>query len=273
MHPTEKSATRQKLLFERFGEFVHRLGGNYITAKDVGMSSEYLKMIKFKTPYVLGIEGESGSSGDPSPATAWGVYFGMRACAKFALGAHSLKGLKIALQGLGAVSYHLLGHLTAEGAIIIGCDVNPAAISRVIKNYPIEIVSPEKIYDVDCDIFAPCALGGTIQLETLSRIRAKVIAGPANNQLASPLEGAQLFKKNIIYAPDYVINGGGLINIYYEHQGQGSFDQKAALNHVRQIETTVAEILERSKEKSIPTDQVADQMAEERIQKAVQGKV
>lgn len=259
-----KSAKNPALL-ERFGELVDKLGGNYITAKDVGIGGDDLRMIKKKTRHVLGIEGETGSSGDPSPATAWGVYHGMQACAQHAFGAKSLKGMKIALQGLGSVAYYLLEHLMAEGAQVIACDIDPAVISRATQKYNIEIVKPDAIYDVQCDIFAPCALGASINPQTLPRIQAKVIAGAANNQFDTPAMGDEVMKRGMIYAPDYAINAGGLINIYYEGVAEGGYSRTRAFEHVSRIEQTVAEILERAKAERRPTHLVADRIAEERV--------
>ncbi len=264
---TQKTKTPEML--HRFGEFVERLKGHYITAKDVGISADDLREIKKKTQHVLGIEGDAGSSGDPSPATAWGVFFGMRACTQFAFQTNRLKGLKIALQGLGSVSYYLLEHLIAEGAEVIGCDIDPLAVERAVKKYGIEIVSSERIYDVDCDLFAPAALGGAINQDTLGRLKCKVIAGPANNQLESPEIGYEIMSRGIVYAPDYAINAGGLINIYYEEPRQGGFNRVQALEHVSQIEKTMTHLLERAREDQLPTHVVADRMAEERIQKAL----
>ena len=255
-------------MMERFGEFVERLGGNYITAKDVGISADDLRTIKKKTRHVLGIDGEPNSSGDPSPATAWGVYHGMLACAKFAYKTSSLKGLKVAIQGLGSVSYALLEHLTAEGAEVIGCDIDATVIDRALKKYNIEIVKPESIYDVNCDIFAPSALGATINRETLKRIKAKVIAGAANNQLATPEDGYEVLRREMVYAPDYVINGGGLINIYYEDPIRGGYSRAKAFEHVARIQNTVWNILERAHAENVPTHIIADRMAEERIEAA-----
>jgi leucine dehydrogenase len=257
-------------LFERFGEMVHRLGGNYITAKDVGTGSEDLACMKKKTPYVLGIEGEKGSSGDPSPATAWGVYHGIRSCAQFVFGTNSLKNIKIALQGLGSVSYYLLEYLVADGAKVVGCDIDPAMVERAVRKYGIEIVSPDSIYDVECDIFSPAALGSSINSQSLPRIRAKIIAGAANNQLATPQEGYELLNRGIIYAPDYAINAGGLINIYYEDPARGGYSRTRSFEHVAQIGNTIKNILERARAEKLPTHLVADQIAEERILKASQ---
>jgi leucine dehydrogenase len=262
-----KTAKNPQLL-ARFGEFVDRLGGNYITAKDVGITSDDLKAIKSRTRHVLGIEGEPGSSGDPSPATAWGVFHGMRAAARHGLGAGSLSGITVALQGLGTVSSYLLDHLKADGAQVIGCDIDPAAVERAQRKHGIETVSPDAIHDVPCDIFSPSALGGAINAATLPRLKAKVIAGAANNQLATPAEGLELQRRGITYAPDYVINGGGLINIYYEGHNRGGYSRAQAFDHVARIGQAIAGILERARSEKLPPAVIADRIAEERIERA-----
>jgi leucine dehydrogenase len=255
-------------MLARFGELVDRLGGAYVTAKDVGIGAEDLRRIKTRTRHVLGIDGEPGSSGDPSPATAWGVYHGMRACAKRAFGANNLKGLKIALQGLGSVSYYLLEHLAADGAVVVGTDIDPAVIERAVSKYGIEIVRPDAIYDVDCDIFSPSALGASINATTLPRIRAKVIAGAANNQLSTAEMGEELVKRGMTYAPDYAINAGGLMNIYHEAEAQGGYSRTRAFDHVAQIGQTIEMILNRAEAEGLPTSVVADRIAEERVRAA-----
>lgn len=265
----DPKAGKTRQMLERFGEFVDRLGGHYITAKDVGIGSEDLRIVKSRTKHVLGIDGETGSSGDPSPATAWGVYHGMRASAKSAFGVGSLKDLRVVVQGLGSVAYYLIEHLVADGAKVVGCDVDPASIERAVKKYGIEIVRPEAIYDVPCDIFAPCALGAIINGETLTRLKTKVIAGAANNQLATPADGLELTRRGIVYAPDYAINAGGLINIYYEGVAQGGYDQKRAFAHVERIGRTLTEIFDRAAAEKLPTFVVADRIAEERVKQGL----
>jgi len=260
--------TKTPAMLERFGEFVNRLGGNYITAKDMGIDADDLRSIKKNTSHILGIEGEKNSSGNPSPATAWGVLFGMQSCAQFAFNARSLKGMRIALQGLGSVAYSLLEHLTAEGAEVIGCDIDEATLEKAVKQYGIEIVSPDAIYDVKCDIFSPNALGATLNSKTLPRIQAKIIAGAANNQLDTPEVGYALEDRGIIYAPDYAINAGGVINIYYEAPAQGGYQKAQAFEHVKRIGQTVTDILERSRAERTPSFIIADRIAEERVNQA-----
>ena len=267
-----KTAKSQALL-ERFGDFVATLNGTYVTAKDVGIGSDDLRTIKTRTSHVLGIDGEKGSSGDPSPATSWGVYHGMRASVQAAYGANSLKGMRVAVQGLGSVAYYLIEHLVADGAEVIGCDVDQAVIDRAVQKFGIEIVNPDRIYDVKCDVFSPNALGATINAETLPRLQTKVIAGGANNQLATSEMGFEVMKRGMIYAPDYAINAGGLTNIYHESMIEGGYSRARAFDHVAQIGGTIAKILERSKADNLPSHVVADRMAEERVNAAREAKL
>lgn len=261
----DPKTAKNPAMLERFGEYVNRLNGNYITAKDVGIGSEDLRIVKRKTKHVLGIDGEPGTSGDPSPATAWGVYNGMKSAAQAAFGTSSLKGLKIAVQGLGTVSFYLLDYLVKEGAFVVGCDIDAAAIERSVKKYGIETIHPDAIYDVKCDIFSPSALGASINPESLPRIQAKVIAGAANNQLATPEMGVEVMKRGILYAPDYAINAGGLINIYHEGVERSGYNADRAFSHVQKIGQTMTDIFNRAKGFGLPPHVVADQMAEERV--------
>lgn len=252
-------------LLRRFGEFVETLRGHYITAKDVGIDSSDLKTIKSRTSHILGIAGETNSSGDPSPVTAWGVYNGMLACAEKAFGEKSLKGLHITLQGLGAVNYHLLKYLHQEGAEVSGCDINPENLERAKKEFNIRVVGPEEIYDVKADIFSPGALGAIINSQTIPRLKCRVVAGAANNQLATEMDGEELLKRGIVYAPDYAINAGGLINIYHEREG---YNRDKAYGHVAKIYDTIKNVLARSEQEKLPTNVVANRIAEERVREA-----
>ena len=255
-------------ILERFGQFVDRLNGNYITAKDVGIGADDLRVIKRQTAHVLGIDGDRGSSNDPSPLTALGVYQGMRACARVAFKADSLDGLTVALQGLGSVSYYLLDYLTKAGAKVIACDIDAGMVERAVKKFNIQIVPPDSIVEVKCDIFSPSALGAAINTESIRRLQTRVVAGAANNQLATSEDGYELLRRKIIYAPDYAINAGGLINIYYEDPINNTYDQKKAFDHVTGIGNTIQEILERADAEGLPTHIVADRMAEDRILRA-----
>jgi leucine dehydrogenase len=252
-------------LLKRFGEFVETLGGRYITAKDVGIDSNDLKTIKSKTSHILGIAGEASSSGDPSPVTAWGVYNGMIACAEKAFGSKSLKGLSVALQGLGAVNYGLLKYLAQEGAKVTACDISAPAVEKAVKEFGVTAASPETIYDVPCDIFSPGALGAILNPETIPRLKCKVIAGAANNQLATEKDGEALLQRGILYAPDFAINAGGVINIAHEREG---YDRDKAYAHVARIYDTIKNILEVSSGDRLPTNVVANRIAENRVKEA-----
>jgi leucine dehydrogenase len=252
-------------LLKRFGEFVETLGGRYITAKDVGIDSNDLKTIKSKTSHILGIAGEASSSGDPSPVTAWGVYNGMLACAEKAFGSKSLKGLHVALQGLGAVNYGLLKYLAQEGATVTACDINAASVEKASKEFGVTAVGAESIYDVGCDIFSPGALGAILNPQTIPRLKCKVIAGAANNQLATEKDGEALLQRGILYAPDFAINAGGVINIAHEREG---YDRDKAYAHVARIYDTIKNILEVSSNDHLPTNAVANRIAENRVKEA-----
>ncbi|NUM88841.1 MAG: Glu/Leu/Phe/Val dehydrogenase [Bdellovibrionales bacterium] len=256
-------------LLRRFGDFVETLAGHYITAKDVGIDSNDLKTIKTRTKHILGIAGETNSSGDPSPATAWGVYNGMLACAEKAFGAKSLKGLHVAVQGLGAVNFHLLKYLAQEGARVTACDIAKPAVERAQAEYGVSVVGPDAILDVPCDIFSPGALGAVINDHSISRLKCKVVAGAANNQLATERHGETLLQRGILYAPDYAINAGGLINIYHEPKG---YDRDRAFAQVATIYDTVKLILDRSEAEKRPTNRVANAIAEERVKAAERAK-
>ncbi len=258
----EKSASA----LERFGEAVEILQGKYITAKDVGINGEDLAAIKRKTPHVLGIVGSEGSSGDPSSATAWGVFHGIRSSVERGLGTKSLSGVKIAVQGLGGVAGFLIKHLVSDGARVMACDVNPQAVERIRAQYEdlVEIVSPSRITDTACDVFAPCALGGVITQEVAENLRTKLIAGAANNQLVNTAVCRALMFRSIRYAPDYVINAGGLINIYHETL-PGGYNKERAYAQIGNISQTLGTIYSVASAQGMPTADVADMLATNRL--------
>ncbi len=249
-------------LLRRFAQFVDSLSGRYITAKDVGISTDDLKIMREVSRHVLGMDGVPGSSGDPSVFTGWGVYNGMKAAAAHLWGSDSLRGKRIAVQGLGKVSTYLITHLVKEGAEVIGADVDRDAVARARDEFGVKIVDADRILFEDCDILSPNAMGGSITKDVAARIKCKIVAGGANNQLATPEEGYALMQRGIVYAPDYAINAGGIMNIYNEI---GGYDAKKAWDHVAQIRGTVARILERAKTEKLPPHLIADRMAEERI--------
>ena len=251
---------KSEALFRRFGRFVDSLAGNYITAEDVGISPSDMQWVNIETKHVAGLPGKSG---DPSPVTAYGVYMGIKACAKEQFGSDSLSGKTIAVQGVGHVGEYLVKHLTEENANVVITDIHEETLLRVSKQYGVKVVAPNEIYDVPMDIYAPCALGATINDDTLGRLRCSIIAGAANNQLQDEQKhGLELMNRGIIYAPDYTINAGGVINCFSEVEGLSS-----EWAHVKagEIYTTILNIIKRSKEGNIPTYQIANKMAEERI--------
>lgn len=252
---------KSEALFRSFGRFVETLNGRYITAEDVGTFEEDMDYIHMETEYVTGTSRKG--AGDPSPVTALGIYYGMKQAAKEAFGSDSLKGLTIAVQGVGQVAYHLCKHLHEEGAELIVTDINEEAVERAVKEFAATSVKPDEIYDVDCDIFSPCALGGIINDETIPRLKAKVIAGSANNQLEKEEHGRILHEKGILYAPDFVINAGGVINVAEELAG---YNRQRALNKVKSIYNILETVFEISRQKNIPTSAAANELAEKRIQ-------
>jgi len=255
---------KSEALMRRFGRFVDDLGGKYITAEDVGSSSRDMEYIHMETRHVTGIPESMGGSGDPSPVTAYGVWLGMKAAANEKWGSDSLKGKKVSVQGIGNVGIHLVKHLTDDEAKVYITDINEARLKEVAKEYKAEVVSLDGIYDLDVDIYAPCALGATVNNDTLKRLKCSVIAGSANNQLADEkVQGEALVKQGIIYAPDFVINSGGLINVYAELGG--SYNKQRAMQHADKIYDITKEIFKLAKQENIATYLAANMVAEKRI--------
>lgn len=251
---------KSEALFRRFGKFVNNLDGKYITAEDVGISPQDMNWVSMETKHVAGLPGKSG---DPSPVTAYGVYMGMKAAANKQYGSESLEGKKVAVQGVGHVGEYLVGHLAKEGAKIYITDIHEDTLKRVSEKYGAEVVAPDAIYDVDMDIYAPCALGATVNDETLSRLNCSIIAGAANNQLADEnIHGVKVMEQGIIYAPDFLINAGGVMNCYGE---VCNIDTSRVMNMAENIYQTTIDIIEKSERENIPTYLAANRMAEERI--------
>lgn len=249
-------------LFGAFGRFVDALGGRYITAEDSGTSVEDMEIVRRHTRHVTGLRGERGG-GDPSPFTALGVRRGIEACVRHALGKSSLAGLHVAIQGVGHVGYHLARELRELGASLTVADVEPARAERVQKELGAAVVSTDAILGLPCDVLAPCALGAVLDARTIPELRTSIVAGAANNQLAEPArDGDDLHRRGILYAPDYAINAGGLVNVAEEHRG---YDAERSRARVMRIHDTILEIAARSKASGTPTWRVADAMAEERL--------
>lgn len=250
-------------LITRFGEFVHSLSGKYITAEDVGTTTEDMDRIRKVTPYVTGISEEIGGSGNPSPITAYGVFMGLKAAAKYGFGTDALEGRKVLVQGVGHVGETLVKHLSDEGAQIFITDINQEKLQEVSSKYGAKIYEAEDIYAADVDIYAPCALGATLNDETINKLKAKVIAGAANNQLADEQKHGKLLReKGIVYAPDFLINAGGIINVYGELEG---YDKKETMRQTENIYNTTLEILKSADANDIPTYVAALRIAQQRI--------
>src|SRR5262249_14567112 len=223
-------------VFLAFARFVDTLGGHYITAEDSGTGLEDMEVIRTVTTYVTGVDVSHGGSGDPSPFTALGVRRGIEACVKLRLGRGSLEGIHVAVQGVGHVGYHLCRELAASGAKISVADVDPLKAERAQREFGAAIVPLEDIFDVECHVLAPCALGSALNDQTIPRIRAAIVAGAANNQLAEPRHGDDINARGILYAPDYAINAGGLINVATEVTG---YDAARARARVMKIYDTI----------------------------------
>lgn len=251
-------------LLRAYGRFVETLGGRYITAEDVGTALEDMDTVRRESRWVTGCSKTYGGSGDPSPVTAFGVLQGMKACALETFGDAGLKGRTIALMGVGKVGHALCGYLVEEGAKVTIADINVDNLGRAVADYGVETTSLDEIHKLDVDIFAPCALGGIINDDTISELRCKVVAGAANNQLARDELGEKLRGMGILYAPDFVINAGGLINVEDELRG---YDRERAMNKVTGIYRAMQLIFTMSKEREISTARAAKEYAEERIRK------
>lgn len=254
---------KSEALFRRFGRFVDSLGGKYITAEDVGISTKDIEWVAMETKHVAGKPSYLGGSGDPSPVTAYGVYMGMKAAAKEQFGSDDLGGKKIAVQGVGSVGETLVDYLVKEGAVVTITDIFKDRVNEIVNRYGVQACAPDEIYDIEMDIYAPCALGATVNDDTLKRLKCAVIAGAANNQLANEEKhGIEVMKNGIVYAPDYLVNAGGIINCYWEVIG---YHKDAAMSQASQIYDTTLNILKKSNAEKIPSYLAANQMAEARI--------
>ncbi|VAV83584.1 Branched-chain amino acid dehydrogenase [deaminating] [hydrothermal vent metagenome] len=251
-------------LMKRFGEFVHSLSGKYITAEDVGMETADMDLVREVTPYVTGISESKGGAGNPSPITAYGVFMGMKAAAKYKFGTDILEDRKVYVQGIGHVGEALVEHLVNEGANVVIADINEERLQDVSKKYGTSIYRGDDIYSESMDIYAPCALGATVNDDTVYKIKAQVIAGAANNQLANEeRHGLILQERGIVYAPDFLINAGGIINVYAELEG---YDKQEIIRKTENIYNTTLEILENADINSITTNQAALNIAKDRIE-------
>ncbi|HMN05444.1 MAG TPA: Glu/Leu/Phe/Val dehydrogenase dimerization domain-containing protein [Flavobacteriales bacterium] len=255
---------KTEAMFRRFGRFVESLNGRYITAEDVGMSTTEMVNIRKETRNVVGLPESMGGSGDPSPVTAYGVYCGMKAAAKTAYGSDDLRNRKVSVQGAGNVGHHLVGLLLKEGATVYLTDIHEDKLAAIKAEHPaVQIVKPGEVIGLDVDIYSPCALGATVNDETIPQLKCSIIAGSANNQLADEdKHGRMLMEKGILYAPDYLINAGGIINCAWERRG---YNHQAAMDQTEEIYRTAQTIFKRSQEEGIPTYLAANRAAEQRI--------
>ncbi len=250
-------------LMLRFGEFVHSLGGRYITAEDVGMVTSDMDLVRTVTPFVTGISEENGGAGNPSPITAYGVFMGMKAAAKFAYGSEVLEDKVVYVQGIGNVGEALVENLSNEGAKVYIDDINLERLEEIRDKYSVSIYTGDNLYGEEMDIYAPCALGATVNDTTINQLKAKVIAGAANNQLADENKhGMILREKGIVYAPDFLINAGGIINVYAELENYG---RQEIIRKTENLYNTTLEILNNAEISGITTHQAALDVARARI--------
>jgi len=255
---------KSEILFRSFGRFVQGLGGRYITAEDVGTTVHDMEWVRMETQYVTGISRALGGSGDPSPVTAFGTYIGMKATVKKQMGKDSLSGLKVSVQGVGNVGYHLCKYLAEEEVEIYATDIDQQSLKRVADDCNASIIDLDEIYDLDVDIYAPCALGATINDDTLPKLKVSIVAGAANNQLAEEAKHGQALKDmGILYAPDYAINAGGLINVANEIDG---YNRERAFNQAEGIYDTLMTIYNTSDKENIPTNKAAEKVAIQRME-------
>lgn len=255
-------------LLAAFARALEQLNGRYIAAEDSGTSVADMKYMTQFTRHVAGIHDkpsdEGTRSGDPSPATAYGTFVGIQTAVKERLGRDSLEGLRVAVQGVGNVGFDLARQLGEAGVKLWVTDIHREPLVQAGKELGATVVAPEEIFGLDVDVFAPCALGAILNDSTIPQLKAKIVAGAANNQLAEPRHGLELMKRGILYAPDYVINAGGIIDVYHERIG---FERAALIRHIEGIRDNLMEVFERAREEERPTAEVADAIAEERFRR------
>ena len=255
---------KNEALMRRFGRFVHSLGGRYWTAEDVNMTTRDMEYVRMETPYVAGLPVNMGGSGDPSPVTAYGVYMGMKAAAKKAYGSESLEGKKVIVQGAGHVGSYLVDYLVKENAVVSVSDIFEDKVQAITAKHKIDVVDPEGIYEADMDIYAPCALGATLNDKTLDKLKCTIVAGGANNQLDEEKIHGQILKdQGIIYAPDFLINSGGITNVYYEQQG--NYQRDRVMSQTERIYDVCLDVINHAENKNITTHEAALDLALKRI--------
>jgi leucine dehydrogenase len=264
----DPSKDKSEALFRAFGRFVNSLGGRYITAEDVGIDVNDMEYVFRETEYVTGVHQVHGGSGDPSPFTAAGTLQGIMASLQHRFGNEDVGKYSYAVQGVGHVGYNLVKLLREAGAKVFVTDINQENVKRVVEEFGVTAVGLDEIYDVDADVYCPCALGGTVNKETIPRFKFKIICGAANNQLATEECGDEVERRGLVYAPDYVVNAGGLMNVSIELEG---YNRERAMRMMRTIYYNVSQTIKIGKRDGIPTWKAADRLGEERIE--VLGKV
>lgn len=252
-------------LLRAFGRCLNILEGRFLTTADVGGTGRDMEIVSRETDHVVGLPVSGGGSGDSSIMSGLGLYVGMKACAKAVWGSDSLRGRRVAMQGFGKVGTRAARHLLDEGAQVVATALHDSTL-RKARSMGVEVVAPEEIYDVDCDIFSPCALGGVINRDTIPRLTCRIVAGAANNQLASAADGEELHRRDVLYAPDFVINAGGIINLSVE-VGR-SYDPRVARAKTERIYRVVERVIQTSRREGMPTTWAANQLAEERLAEA-----
>ncbi len=259
----DASKIKNEALLRRFGKFINSLNGKYWTAEDVNMSTRDMEYIRMETPFVTGIPEVMGGSGDPSPVTAYGVYVGMKAAAKKAYGSESLKGKKVLVQGVGHVGSYLIDHLIDEGAVVLINDIFEEKISAITSKHNVQVV--DSVYDQEMDIYSPCALGATLNDESIPQLSCDIIAGGANNQLDDEeIHGEMLKDRGILYAPDFLINSGGITNVYYEMIG--NYNRDKVHSQVEEIFGICTNVVNHAEENNMTTHAAALKLALDRIE-------
>jgi leucine dehydrogenase len=252
-------------LYEKYGEFVDQLNGSYVTAEDVGMSVEIMETVARKTKFVSGLPAKEGhAGGDPSPKTSYGIFKGIEAAVAFQLGLDSVNGITVAVQGVGNVGYHLCRFLAEAGAKLVVADIDESRVKRACDEFGATAVAIDEVVAYKADVLAPCALGATISAQSIPSLQAAIVAGGANNQLETPEDGRQLAAAGILFAPDYVINGGGIINVASEYYADADDDE--VMRRVAEIGPRLTGIFEAAKDSGKPTNVVADEMARKIIE-------
>ena len=258
----DPATDKSEALLRTYARFVDALGGRYVTAEDVGTTQADMDLIRRETRHVTGVSQSLGGSGDPSAATAWGVLHGMKAVAQHLWGATRLDGRHVVVSGVGKVGYSLVRHLVEERAHVTVADVSAAAVERVVRDFQVDAVPPEKAHATACDVFSPCAMGGALSPATVPELRCAAVVGSANNQLTDPSCAAALAAAEVLYAPDFIVNAGGVINIAEELVG---YHQERAYDNVRRIFDTTRAVLDTAAGENITTVAAAERIAEQRI--------